>query len=192
MYKDVKKFCEEYTSCQINKQPTSKPPGKALAVEVPTSAWSSIAIDFMGSISNTSKRTSMYIMVILCRFIQMVHLIVLPKLTSKIIAEVLAKKHIPLFGIPDDILSDRDPRFTAHFWKAVMLFIQIKLIMTTAFHQNTNGALERLNKVIGHQLRILSQNARKPWDTVLYLIQHSINSTPLHYIDKSPFELAFG
>jgi len=56
----------------------------------------------------------------------MVHLITLHKLTSKVIAEALAKKHIPLFGIPDDILSDRDPRFTAHFWKAVMSFIQIK------------------------------------------------------------------
>ena len=41
---------------------------------------------------------------------------------------------VRLHGIPVSIVSDRDPRFTTHFWKSFQKAIGTRLTMTTAFH----------------------------------------------------------
>jgi predicted aspartyl protease len=190
MTTDIKTFCEQCPSCQLNKQRTSKPAGKTFALQVPQHPWQSIAIDFLGPLKN--KKANEFIMAIICRFSGMTCLIPLTKLTSVIIAKALKKNFIPFYGIPDEILSDRDPRFTAKFWKEMSRLMGIELIMTTSYHQNTNGQLERTNKIIGEQLRILSKNGKEPWEDFLPSVQHAINTSYVHWIDRTPFELAYG
>ena len=38
------------------------------------------------------------------------------------------------YGIPKVLVSDRDPRFTGHFWKSLMQQFKTELHFTTAFH----------------------------------------------------------
>ena len=113
-----------------------------MTLPVPTSTWSSIAIDFMGPIPHTTKRAMNYIMVIMCRLTAMCRLIPLSKLTTLEIAKALKKFYIPYYSLPDDILSDRDVRFTAGYWRELMRLLGVHLTMATSYHQNTNGQLE--------------------------------------------------
>jgi len=54
--------------------------------------------------------------------------------------DALAVAHIfiddigPLHGVPQEVVSDRDVRFTAHYWRMVARIVQTKLLMSTAFH----------------------------------------------------------
>ena len=41
---------------------------------------------------------------------------------------------VRLHGVPVSIVSDRDPNFTAHFWKSFQKAMGIRLTMSTAFH----------------------------------------------------------
>ena len=41
--------------------------------------------------------------------------------------------------VPVSIVLDRDPRFTAHFWKSFQKAMGTQLTMSTAFHPHTNG-----------------------------------------------------
>lgn len=82
-------------------------------------------------------------------------LISLMKLTSTFIAKAMQKNFITLYSILDKTLSDRDHFFTARFWKAIFQLIDIQPIMTTAYHQDTNGQLEQTNIIHGKQLRNL-------------------------------------
>ena len=41
---------------------------------------------------------------------------------------------VQLHGVPVSILSYRDPRFMAYFWKSFQRVIGTKLMMSTAFH----------------------------------------------------------
>uniref|UniRef100_H3G5J6 Integrase catalytic domain-containing protein n=1 Tax=Phytophthora ramorum TaxID=164328 RepID=H3G5J6_PHYRM len=51
-------------------------------------------------------------------------------------------------GMPLDIVSDRDPRFTARFWQEVFTLLGTQLSMSTADHPQTDGQTERVNRVL--------------------------------------------
>ena len=48
-----------------------------------------------------------------------------------------------LHGVPVSIVSDRDPRFTKHFWKSFQKAMGTRLTMSTTFHPQTEGQYER-------------------------------------------------
>ena len=50
---------------------------------------------------------------------------------------------IQLHGVPVSIVSDKDPRFTAHFWKSFEKAMGTHLTMSTAFYLQTDGQSER-------------------------------------------------
>ena len=50
---------------------------------------------------------------------------------------------IRLHGVLVAIVSYRDPRFTAHFWESFQQALGTRLMMSTTFHPQTDGQLER-------------------------------------------------
>ena len=51
------------------------------------------------------------------------------------------------------IVSDRDPRFTTHFWKSFQKVMGTQLTMSTTFHLQTDNQLERTIQVLEDILR---------------------------------------
>ncbi|GMF39909.1 unnamed protein product [Phytophthora fragariaefolia] len=84
----------------------------------------------------------------------MVHLAAVP-------AEVTAKQTAGLFvdmvfqhhGMPIDIVSDRDPRFTAHFWQEAFTLLGTQLSMSPADHPQTDVHTERVKRVLVDALK---------------------------------------
>ena len=60
---------------------------------------------------------------------------------------------VRLHGVPVFIVSDRDPRFMAHFWKSFQKAMGTRLTMSTAFHPQTDGQSERTIQVLEDMLR---------------------------------------
>ena len=52
---------------------------------------------------------------------------------------------VRLHGVPVTIVSDRDSRFTAEFWKSLQAAMGTTLNLSTAFHPQTDGQTERVN-----------------------------------------------
>ena len=50
---------------------------------------------------------------------------------------------VRLHGVPISVVSDKDPRFTAHFWKSFQKTKGTQLTMSTAFHPQTDGQSKR-------------------------------------------------
>ena len=51
------------------------------------------------------------------------------------------------------IVSDRDPKFTAHFWKSFQKAMGTRLMMSTAFHPQTDGQSKRTKQILEDMLR---------------------------------------
>ena len=66
------------------------------------------------------------------------------KVTAKEMAELFLQYIFQYHGLPDTIVSDRDPKFTSHFWKNLQKILGIKLLMSTAEHPQTDGQSEAM------------------------------------------------
>jgi hypothetical protein len=70
---------------------------------------------------------------------------------------------IQLHGFPLSIVSDRDPIFTGNVWRDLFGLASVKLRMSTAFHPQTDGQSEVVNKVIAMYLHCVTGDRPRSW-----------------------------
>nr|GEV23799.1 reverse transcriptase domain-containing protein [Tanacetum cinerariifolium] len=70
------------------------------------------------------------------------------KLTRQYLKEVVLRH-----GVPVSIISDRDSKFTSHFWKSLNKSLSTQLDMSTAYHPQTDGQSERTIQTLEDMLR---------------------------------------
>ena len=66
--------------------------------------------------------------------------------------QLYIREIVRLHGVIVSIVSDRDPRFTTHFWKSFQKAMGTQLTMTTAFHPQTDGQSETTIQVLEDML----------------------------------------
>ena len=89
------------------------------------------------------------IMVIVNRFMKMIQLkTTTTNISSKEIAIIYSNQIWKLYGVLRKILSDREPQFVSRFMKELMKALGSKRMLSTAYHPQTNGQMERINQEI--------------------------------------------
>lgn len=97
------------------------------------------------------------------------------------------------WGIPTGIISDRDPKFTSDIWKAIFSLLNVKALMATAYHAQTNGLAERKNQTVEIAIRYHTATSPSPsWVDMLPALQHHLNNAYTEAIGRSPNELVYG
>src|SRR5882672_11708049 len=96
------------------------------------------------------------------------------------------------FGLPKKIISDRDPRFTSHFGKALAAKLGIAQNLSTAFHPQTDGLSERKNQWIEQYLRLLTTAQQDDWDEWLTIASAVHNDRTNSTLGMTPNEALFG
>ena len=84
---------------------------------------------------------------------------------------------VRLHGVPVSIVSDRDLRFAAHFWKSFQKAMGTRLTMSTAFHLQTDGQLERTIQVLEDMLRACVFDHKGSWEEHLPLVEFAYNNS---------------
>jgi transposase InsO family protein len=191
MVKDVEAFCKSCGTCQTTKTSTTKPKGLLHTLPVPTTPWSSIAMDFVGPFPEVHGYD--YLLVVICRLTSLVHLI--PTVTTAKatdIAWIYLKEIVRLHGLPTTIVSDRDPKFISKFWRELHRLMGVKLLMSTAYHPQTDGMSERAIRNVTQVLRGCVSNDQSDWVERLPMVEFAINSTINESTGFAPFELTYG
>ena len=108
------------------------------------------------------------------------------------VAQLYFKHLFPWFGIPKRIISDRDPRFTSHFSKAVCKATGIQQNLSTAFHPRTDGQSERMNRWIEDYLHHFVSGRQNNWSSLLPVAEFAHNSWKHETTKHTPHELITG
>ncbi|GJT23682.1 putative reverse transcriptase domain-containing protein [Tanacetum coccineum] len=108
-------------------------------------------------------------------------------LVQPVIPEVVSKH-----GVPVSIISDRDSKFTSHFWKSLNEALCTQLDMSTAYHPQTDGQSERTIQTLKDMLRACVIDFGKGWDRHLPLVEFSYNNNYHTSIKVAPFEALYG
>jgi hypothetical protein len=109
-------------------------------------------------------------------------------LTAKEFAQLFVEHYFRLHGMPDDIVSDRDARFTSEFWEHLTTICKTKLKMSTAFHPQTESQAEKANSIVERYLRTFAAEDERNWDELLPLAEFSYNAHTHKSLGMTPFE----
>ena len=91
------------------------------------------------------------------------------------------------FGIPQSIISYQDSRFLITFWSSLWSMLETKLTKSIAFHPQTDGQIEVINRMIVHILCMYNSKHPCTWDESLPYVQHSYNWALHSSTDHNPF-----
>ena len=119
-----------------------------------------------------------YLLVIIDWLTSQVHLVpTTMTVTARGIAWLILKEVMRLHRIPESIVSDRDTKFTSIFLKELHRLMGSKLLMSTMFHPQTDGAMEQANRSIAQILQIVVANDQKDWSSKCLMVEFGINSS---------------
>ncbi|KAE8965233.1 hypothetical protein PR002_g28737 [Phytophthora rubi] len=174
MYKWVRKWVRTCETCQRVK-PSKSPQAPLRPLPIATEAWRSVSMDFNFGLPPDGEGRS-GVLVFVNRSTKMVHLI--PVSDTVTAAETAAHFIDCVFrhhGLPESIVSDRDPRFTSAFWPSLFELLGTKLSMSTAAHPETDGQTERVKGVLEDVLRSYATSFAS-WSSFLPLVEFTLNN----------------
>ena len=189
--KDIDAFCKSCHTCAMTKTPNKVPDGFAHPLSVPKRPWEVISMDFIGPFPPSNEFN--YLWVIVDKLTTMVHLIPTTTVVSaKKLAEIYFERIFPLHGLPKAIVSDRDSKFVSKFWSTLHKILGTTLLMSSAYHPQTDGATERVNRTVGSILRSMVSTDQTDWYQKLPFVEFALNSSTSKTTGFSPFELNYG
>nr|GEU31588.1 hypothetical protein [Tanacetum cinerariifolium] len=111
--------------------------------------------------------------------------VTLEKLTRQYLKEVVSRH-----GVPVSIISNRDRKFTSHFWQSLNKALGTRLDMSTAYHPETDGQSERTIQTLEEMLRACVLDFGKETPIIAPTIPPSPDYTPasLDYSSASKTE----
>ncbi len=99
---------------------------------------------------------------------------------------------LPHYRLLKLIISDRGTQFTMEITRELLKTIGIKQNISTSYHPQTDGQLERTNQWLEQYIRIFTNYKQDDWAAWLPLAQYMHNSWPSSTTKKAPFELLMG
>ncbi|KAL6496605.1 hypothetical protein OROGR_029863 [Orobanche gracilis] len=148
-------------------------------------------MDFITHLPSSNGKSAIW--VIVDRLSKFSHFIALPpKYTAAYLASIFLNDIYSIHGLPRSIVSDRDPLFLSHFWRELFKQLGTKLTYSSAYHPETDGQTEVVNRSLECYLRCYTMHETKNWTRYLPLAQFWYNTSTHSSTGVTPFEAIFG
>jgi hypothetical protein len=190
---DVKLFVAHCHACQVNKCRHTKALGLMKPLSIPYRRFGSWSMDMIVALPRT-KRGFDAILVVVCRLSKYTWFIPChTSATAADCAKLVFDNVCKYVGLPDEIVSDRDKRFgggkfSAELWR----LYGVAHHPSTAYHPQSDGQTERMNKVLHEYIRNYIGPSHKDWDSKLTMAQFALNNSYSASIGASPFYFVLG
>ncbi|XP_070054171.1 uncharacterized protein [Nicotiana tomentosiformis] len=192
MKKDIAEMVAQCPNCQQVKAEHQRPGGLTQCIELPLWKWDMINMDFITGFPRTLRRYDS-IWVIIDRLTKSAHfLLVRTTYSAEDYAKLYIREIVRLHGVPLSIISDRGAQFTTYFWKSFQKGLGTQVNLSTAFHSQTDGQVERTIQIVKDMLRACVLDFKGSWDDHLPLIEFAYNNSFQASIQMAPYEALYG
>ena len=188
MKSKIKEWTRNCVICQTSKiQQHTKSP--IIAIEMPTRRFRAINVDLVGPLPESNGYK--YLLTIIDRFTRWPEVIPLRDIETTTVAQAFLENYVARFGICEEILSDRGSQFTSKLWDALLKLYGIKRRLSTSYHPQRNGCVERLHRSLKNGLKA---RCKKPndWYFELPSVLLGLRTAPKEGLGCSSAELVYG
>ncbi|KAI3815298.1 hypothetical protein L1987_14960 [Smallanthus sonchifolius] len=192
MKKDIALYVAKCLTCSKVKAEHQRPSGLLEQPEIPVWKWENQAMDFITKLPRTSSGYDS-IWVIIDRLTKSAHFLPIREdFKVEKLARIYIDEVVNRHGVPVNIISNRDARFTSRFWQSLQKALGTRLDLSTAYHPQTDGQTERTIQTLEDMLRACVIDFGGNWDSHLSLIEFSYNNSYHTSINMAPFEALYG
>lgn len=192
MTADVSQYVATCDSCQRVHSRNCSQSGLLQPLPMPQDTWQSVSVDFVTSLPATAEGFTA-VVVFVDRLSKMVRLAPCQDtVTAEGCADLFIDTVFKSHGVPEQLVSDRDTRFTSEFWAALTARMGVTRAMSSAFHPQTDGQTERVNRVMEDMLRHFVDPTQSTWAKLLPLVEFAINDSWHESVQAIPFVLNYG
>jgi hypothetical protein len=187
---DIKQYIDTCYKCQANKPDRRNRRVPLTSLIPPSACWRIIGVDMIVDLPVSLGAEYNAIIVFMCHLSKMVRIIPThTSLDAKGLAQLFIREIFPHYGMPLEIVSDRGTQWNNEFFQALCDEIGIKLKMSTAYHPQTNGLVERTNEVIATALRHFVAADQRDWPQYLPFIEFALNDMYRETIQSTAFRM---
>ncbi len=115
-----------------------------------------------------------------------------PTKEAMIVADVLVHEWICKHFTPLNLHSDRGTEFTAAMHRCMCDLLRVYITHSTAYNPQSNGVVERCNRIILSLLRTVISEQQNDWDDHLPASLCAYRSTPHASTGVSPHKMVYG
>ena len=161
MKREMADYVSRCLTCQQVKASRQRPSGLLHPLPIPVWKWDHITMDFVYDLPRTRNGHD-GVWVIVDRLTKSAHFLpVWKNYKLERLAKLYVNEIVRLHGVPESIVSDRDPRFTSKFWVSLQKALGTKTHFSTAFHPQTDGQSERTIQTLEDMLRSVFFSSRE-------------------------------
>src|SRR5438876_4309674 len=187
MYDDIKKYIKCYDICQRRRQKGGKSYLNPIEVGEP---FERIRIDFVGPLERT-KRRNRYILVVTDYLTKWPEAKAMKEATAENVIDFIYKRIICRHGCPKIILSDRGTHFRNKVVDGLCEKFRIKHKLSSPYHPQTNGLVERFNRTLCESLAKVSEKEDE-WDEHIESVLFAYRTIKHNTTKKTPFYMVYG
>ena len=186
--REVNNWARSCKGCQENKvhRHVKSPVGQ---IKVPDRRFMWSHIDLVGPLPVSGGNR--YILTMIDRTTRHLEAVPLPNATAETVADAYLLHWVARFGVPSHLTSDRGAQFTGQVWACLNKALGTKMHLTTAYHPQANGLVERQHRRMKESLKS-RLDGRPDWHKELWAVLLGIRTTPRDDIGGSTAELVFG
>ncbi|XP_072174662.1 uncharacterized protein [Diadema setosum] len=188
---DVAEFCRSCHVCQVVGKPNQKiPPAPLRPIPAFEEPFSRVIVDCVGPLPRT-KSGHQYLLTMMCASTRFPEAIPLRTITAKNVSKALVK-FFTMVGLPKCVQSDQGSNFTSKIFQQVMSELGVECRNSSAYHPQSQGALERFHQTLKNMMRVYCSEHEKEWDEGIPLLLFAVRESVQESLGFSPFELVFG
>ena len=187
MFETIKDYIRSCEQCQ--KRGKHRLPGVLHPIPV-GEPFSQIGIDIVGPLPRTQKGNR-YIIVATDYFTKWPEAEAVSEATGKRVAEFIYQTIICRHGCPKKILSDRGTHFRNEIVDGLLKQFEIRHLLSTPYHSQTNGLVERFNRTLCESLAKITEG-KEDWDQHLSPVLFAYRTSKQSSTKMTPFYLVYG